>query len=658
MTTGGEYLEADGLGGFASGTASGVRTRRYHALLLHAHPDGRRFVLVNGVDAFLDGPAGSWPLSTQVYAGGAIQPDGQPWLAAFVAHPWPAWRHRFPDGSEVLFELVARHRHPQVLLRWQLVTAGAAPGAVTLRVRPLLSGRDYHGLQRENRTFAFEPAGGGGAGDDGAGRLRFRPYPGVPDVVVASNGRYRHQPYWYRWFHYADEAARGLDCEEDLASPGELSFDLHAGPAHLVLAAGALDAGAAQDLATRVWDDERARRARFASPEARAADAYIVEPAAAAAAPAAAAGVTGGARRAIVAGYPWFTEWGRDTFIALRGLCLATGRLDDAGAVLARWLPLLDDGLVPNRAPEGAVPPAYNAADASLWFVVAAFEYLEAARVAGAAADDQPLRAAVEAILAAHAAGTRHGIALAPDGLLAAGEPGLQLTWMDARIDDQVVTPRTGKPVEVQALWLNALWIGGRMELPSAARWRALFAQGRAAFGVRFWNPAAGHLHDVVDVDHHPGTHDPRLRPNQILAVGGLPLALLAGPQARAVVDAVEARLYTPLGLRTLDPRDPDYHPRFEGDMRARDAAYHQGAAWPWLLGPFVEAWVRVRSSTPEARREARGRFLPPLEALRAAGHGHLPELADGDPPQRPGGCPCQAWSLGELLRLERLVLG
>jgi predicted glycogen debranching enzyme len=240
------------------------------------------------------------------------------------------------------------------------------------------------------------------------------------------------------------------------------------------------------------------------------------------------------------------------------------------------------------------------------------------------------------------------------DGLLAAGVPGVQLTWMDARVGDRVITPRIGKPVEVEALWLNALSAASYLE-PS---WRGAFDRGRVAFLERFWNEDLGRLADVVDVDHVPGSRDDTLRPNQILAVGGLPVALLDGKRARRLVDVVEQELLTPIGLRSLGRGEPGYSPRYEGDSSARDAVYHQGTAWPWLIGPFVEAWVRVRGNTDAARRDARARFMTPMRAhLETAGLGHVSEIADADAPFAPKGCPFQAWSIGELLRLDRLVL-
>ena len=297
--------------------------------------------------------------------------------------------------------------------------------------------------------------------------------------------------------------------------------------------------------------------------------------------------------------------------------------------------------------------PEFNAVDASLWYVVAVHEFLQAARATVAPATATALRAAVGRIVAGYRAGTRYHIKMDDDGLLAAGVPGVQLTWMDAKVGDWVVTPRIGKPVEVQALWLNALKIAGT----TAPEWRDIYRHALASFQLRFWNEQRGCLFDVVDADHEAGKNDPAIRPNQILAVGGLPYQVLVEPYATAVVEAVERQLLTPLGLRSLAPSEPGYRPRYGGGVYERDSAYHQGTVWPWLMGPFVEAWLRVRGHSTEARREADRRFLAPLRAhLEVAGLGHVSEVADAEPPYRPGGCPFQAWSLGELLRASRLV--
>src|SRR6266566_5196967 len=384
------------------------------------------------------------------------------------------------------------------------------------------------------------------------------------------------------------------------------------------------------------------RREYYSNPLERAADAYLVKR---------------GQGKTLIAGYPWFGDWGRDTFIAIRGLCIGTGHLEDARDILLAWAGVVSQGMLPNRFPDSGEQPEFNSVDASLWYIIAVNDYLRAAKKQPTLTDDchtKKLLAAVEAILAGFNEGTRFGIRADRDGLLSAGEHGQQLTWMDARVDGREITPRIGKPVEIQALWLNALAIGAKF----SAHWKSLFDKGRAAFEEKFWNEHAGYLADVVDCDHRPGTVDLTFRPNQIFAVGGLPLQLLSQEKARRVVDAVEMLLLTPVGLRSLAPGEPRYAPHYQGGSRERDAIYHQGTVWPWLIGSFVEAWVRVRGSTSEAKAEARAKFLPPIyQHLNEAGLGHISEICDAELPHTPRGCPFQAWSLGELLRLERAVL-
>jgi predicted glycogen debranching enzyme len=463
----------------------------------------------------------------------------------------------------------------------------------------------------------------------------WRPYPGVPAVSASGDGRYRHDPVWYRNFVYAAELARGLDGGEDLASPGIFTWTLNGRGATLVLAAG--EASPDVDPAWLI-EREAKRRAGFTSPLQRAADAYVVQR---------------GQGKTIVAGYPWFTDWGRDTLIALRGFMTLPGGLDLARDILLAWGSAVSEGMLPNRFPDSGEQPEFNAVDASLWYVVAMHEFLKAAGEAVEPATAKALRGAAGKIVAGYRDGTRYGIRMDEDGLLAAGVPGMQLTWMDSKIGDWVVTPRIGKPVEIQALWLNALKIAGLASAP----WRDLYRRALASFQLRFWNEQRGCLFDVVDADHVPGRNDGSLRPNQILAVGGLPFQVLVEPYATRVVETVERQLLTPLGLRSLAPGEPGYRPQYGGSVFERDSGYHQGTVWPWLMGPFVEAWLRVRGNSAEAKREADARFLAPLRGhLNVAGLGHISEVADAEPPHRPGGCPFQAWSLGELLRASRLV--
>jgi predicted glycogen debranching enzyme len=633
-----EWLEADGLGGFASGTAAGIRTRRYHALLLTAAtPPTGRLVLVNGFDAWVTTAAGRFAISSQAYAPDVTYPDGVSRVADFGIEPWPLWTFELPDGTRLAQEILVPKDASAAAVSWRLL---AGSGTVTIEVRPFLSGRDSHALHHENPDFRFDTQ------SSADGRLRFRPYASLPAIAMRTNGAYEHGPEWYRAFLYAEERARGLDFLEDLATPGTFRFDVSSGEAVWLMAAegheAVLGTGGAGEALEALRLAERTRRAAFPGRLERAADAYLARR---------------GSGRTVIAGYPWFTDWGRDTFIALRGLCLATGRLDEAGQILGEWAGAVSEGMLPNFFPDGKAQPEFNSVDASLWYLIAVSEYFAARSASGmrvAGSERAKLQLAFGEILTGYARGTRFGIRAESDGLLAAGIPGVQLTWMDAKVGDWVVTPRIGKPVEIQALWINALKIADAF----TGQFRDLLAKATDSFERRFWNEAEGGLYDVVDPDHRPGTGDATLRPNQIFAVGGLPVPLLTGDRARRVVDIVEEKLWTPLGLRTLSPDAPGYRGRYEGGPLERDGAYHQGTAWPYLLGAFVEAWVRVRGGGAETIRAARARFLHPLEAhLGEAGLGHVSEIADGDAPHTPRGCPFQAWSVAEMLRLDRVIL-
>jgi predicted glycogen debranching enzyme len=630
-----EWLETDGFGGFASGTVDLVRTRRYHALLLAAtSPPTGRFVLVNGFEAWARTPAGRFPITRQLYGGDVLSPDGAVRIVRFSEDPWPRWTFRLEDGTTIEQEIFAARDPQATVLLWR--TPKNVSG-MSLEVRPLLSGRDYHALHHENPDFRFGPSGGGEV-------LIWHPYDGVPPIAIQSNGEYTPEPLWYRNFLYTEDRSRGLEAFEDLASPGFYKLDLSLGEGALILRSAETEEPRSPTLpaVAAMRRAEAKRRRSFSTRLERAADGYIVRK---------------GTGKTVVAGYPWFADWGRDTFISLRGLCLATGRLDDARQILLEWSGAVSQGMLPNRFPDRGEEPEYNSVDASLWYIVAVHECLSAsdrAKVRVPAGDRQKLLWAVRAILEGYAGGTRYGIRADRDGLLAAGIPGVQLTWMDSKIGDWVVTPRMGKPVEVQALWVNALEIGAA----ASAQWSELALKARSAFHERFWNEAGGFLYDVVDADHVTGAVDARFRPNQIFAVGGLPSVLVEGEKARRVLDEVERRLWTPAGLRSLAPEDPAYVGRYLGGMTARDAAYHQGTVWPWLAGAFVDGWVRVRGRTRAARREAREKFFAPLlRGLGDAGLGHISEIADGDPPHAARGCPFQAWSVAEAVYLDRVVL-
>ncbi|MEX3931310.1 amylo-alpha-1,6-glucosidase [Paraburkholderia phymatum] len=631
-----EWLEADGFGGFASGTVGTLRTRRYHALLLTATraPAGR-VVLVNGIEAWIEANGARYPLTMQRYAPDILYPDIAASLIAFDTTPWPTWRFRIDAQTGVIAEAFVAKATCETVLRWRAEFEEDAPRdrTITLHVRPLLSGRDYHALHHENGAFDFT------ARVDGE-RVQWQPYRDLPAIRALTNGAYRHAPDWYRNFCYVRERERGLDYTEDLATPGVFSFELLSDAAVMVLGADTghapPDMQAASAHADALANAEASRRACFSSRLQRSADAYVV------------ARSTG---HTIVAGFPWFTDWGRDTFIAMRGLLIATGRHAEAESILLAWAGTISEGMCPNRFPDYGGEPEYNSVDASLWFAIAVHDYLATGHASHETRDR--LHEAVDTILSGYTRGTRYGIRADDDGLLRAGVPGVQLTWMDAKVGEWVVTPRIGKPVEVQALWFNALRIAAQWD----ARWRDPAMRAAQSFAVRFVDPQTGALFDNVDVDHVRGAVDRSVRPNQIFAAGGLPFALVEGETARAVVAQVEAHLLTPLGLRTLSPEDHAYRGRYAGTPLERDRAYHQGTVWPWLLGPFVEAWLRAQRPDAATRDAARTRFLAPLDAhLDRAGLDHISEVADGDAPHAPGGTPFQAWSLGERLRVGVLL--
>ncbi|MEY2933050.1 MAG: hypothetical protein RL033_3799, partial [Pseudomonadota bacterium] len=615
-----EWLEADGLGGFASGTTLGLNTRRYHALLLVAvAPPAGRHVLVNDAVVWLERGSACQQLSSHRFSSGAaagVTRLAQPTPQRFSAAPWPRFECELEgatvdgvtldgvtlDGVTLVREVIALSGLPIVLHSWSV--SRPLPGA-RLCVRPLLSGRKFHALHQENIVCNLA------ATTDG-GQLLFQTYGSLPAVRSLANARFEASPDWYRRIQYEQERERGLDFVEDLASPGVLCFDLAQISADWILAADTLEVRAffagrgAHEVAADIRAREKERRAGYDSPLEVAGAAYLVRR---------------GSGQTIIAGYPWFGDWGRDTFIALRGLCLATQGWRAAKQILLEWAGVVSEGMLPNRfAEDPAEQPEYNSVDAALWYVLAVGELLEAQATALSLTERSRLELAVSSIVRGYSQGTRHNIRATPDGLLAAGAPGVQLTWMDAKVGDWVVTPRTGKPVEVQALWLNALAVAERLGQGTAE----LLQRGLHSFAARFDNGERG-LFDVVDVEHEPGRTDARLRPNQVLAVGGLPLALLPAERCRQVLERVEAELWTPMGLRSLAPGEPGYAPRYVGGVLARDSAYHQGTVWPWLIGPFIEAWVKCRGATPAAKAEARRRFFEPACAqLASAGVGHI----------------------------------
>lgn len=606
-----EWLESDGQGGFAMGTISGPATRRYHGLLCIAStPPTARVMLVNTLGESIDGYA----LDSHHYAD-SVFPDGATRLVSFSHVPWPTWRYTVA-GREVTRELVVLRNPTRTVIRWTS-TRGL------LVVTPLVSGRDVHALHHENQTLDPSCV-------ERERSVEIAPYPDAIVGVRLSGGIFTRKADWYRRFTYPLERERGLDFEEDLFSPGTVQFDLSLGPALLVLEP-ATNVRAAIDLPALLAAEAQRRPAE---PLPRAADAFVVR-----------ATPHGAPRTTVVAGYPWFTDWGRDTFISARGLGLAFGRELEEALLLA-WAPFLDGGMIPNRFPDAApgqtVGAEYNAVDASLWFGLRCAQHLGKETSASTRAT---LSRCVVDIFEGFLAGTRHHIHVDDDGLVHAGERGLQLTWMDAKVDDWVVTPRSGKPVEVQALWVAMLETGARtlqQDQPAiASEMLERAAWARISFAARFWCESRGWIYDVIDGQ----MRDETLRPNQLYALG-LVRPLVEPERARRALDAVQRELLVPVGLRTRS-RDAAYRGTMVGNQRARDSAYHEGIAWPFLLGIYADACQRVRGKVEP------GLLDGVLAHLGGPGLGQLAEVFDGDAPYTPRGCPAQAWSVAEVLRVQ-----
>jgi len=638
--TGLEWLETDGLGGWAGSTILGAHTRRYHGLLVAAtHPPVGRMVLLSRLDETVTVEDAAFDLACNRFPG-AVHPRGFEHLASFRKGVFPVWDYAFA-GVKLRKTVASIHGEPTRLVLYELLEA---PGPIHLALRPFFAGRDYHATAHANGSVHRE-----GTFAAGGSALAYRMYDGLPEVFVHVPGAaWELSPAWWNRFQYDRERERGLDCAEDLFTPGVLSVDLAPGARLGVIVSTRPPDNPADRDAFALLETERLRRAAvlgtfgnadpFCRALAAAGDSFIVR--------------RGETLRTVVAGYPWFSDWGRDTMISLPGLCLITRRFEEAKGILRAFARAVSEGMLPNRFPDQGEAPEYNTVDASLWYFVAVWKYLQATGADSFVRGE--LVPVLEEILAWHRRGTRHGIREDADGLLASGAPGVQLTWMDARVGDRVVTPRTGKPVEIQALWVNALsilaalrerWGGNGSDL----RQRSVSATAR--FNDLFWNEEARCLYDNIS-DTGP---DASLRPNQLLALS-LPFPLVTGERAESILRAVEANLLTPFGLRTLAPGDPAYQPRCTGSPAERDGAYHQGTVWPWLFGPYLTALVRVRGEAGRQQgRELLAAFTP---HLGQAGLGSVSEILDGDPPHTPRGCIAQAWSVAEILRAAVEDLG
>ena len=622
-----EWLVTNGLGGFASGTVAGVNTRRYHGLLVASmNPPVQRMVLLAALEEWLmaagDAPQ---PLSAQEYWDGTVYPDGFSRLADVeIEGMLPVFRWTIA-GRTIEKRIWMEHAVNRTVITYRLL---AGP-PLTLQLRPLFAHRDYHQQRHGQGGFDTAETNDGWIIDAEGVRsyLGFRPAPVV-----------RSGPDWYWRILHRAERERGLDDEEDLFTPGVVEIGLDQ-QADVVVVTGIdpVPPGWSATTSRQLADERQAAIIDPVtdSPLARqllvAAEQFRVRRG-------------NSSARTITAGYHWFTDWGRDSMISLPGLATRPGALWEARAVLDSNLRYLDQGLIPNRFPDNGQAPEYDTMDATLWLFQALAAYL---RVSGDWRFIADRLAALEDIIDWHIRGTRHNIRVDDgDGLLAGGDEGYALTWMDARVEDWVVTPRRGKPIEINALWYNALrltadWCERAMR--PAGRYREMAAQAFESAQQRFWFQAGGYCYDVID---GPQGDDPSLRPNQVIALS-LVYPLIQGDRARQTMARVDAQLLTPYGLRTLSRDDPRYQPAYRGDQRSRDAAYHMGMVWPWLIGPYLDAHLRLDGDRSAARR-----LLEPFQAhLTQAGLGTISEIFEPEPPYRPVGCIAQAWSVAEILR-------
>ena len=652
-----EWLVTNGLGGYASGTIPGAITRRYHGLLIAALPAPHgRMVMWSHVSEFLRfGPKDVVSLGGEEHAGGQLDLQGADFLREFrLEDGLPVWTYHVRD---LVLEksVLLPHLQNTVHVSYRVLTGEKR---ARLELRPAFHFRHHEAPVDVGTAGPYKLTSVGDRYEIAA--PRGRALPPLRMKVCDCASAFTISAKKLRQVVYRTEQSRGYAHEGDLWSPGFFHVDLEeTDSATLVGSTEEWDIvevlGPNNALAAE--QERRARLLQGAVPKARrdfpaelifAADQFVITPAGRFE-EAARAHAAGDEVRTVIAGYHWFTDWGRDTMISLEGLTLLTGRWLEAGYILRTFAYYIRDGLIPNMFPDGAREGVYHTADATLWFFHALGRYLERTK------DFNTLELLLPSLIDIaehHLRGTRFNIHVDPnDGLLAQGEAGYQLTWMDAKMDDWVVTPRRGKAVEINALWYNALcllanWLRETGEETSAKRYDKWAEKARASFNQRFWFAEGGYLYDVVDVDGG-SDRDASCRPNQLFAIS-LDHPVLNPAHWRSVVEIAEKKLVTPVGLRSLSPDDPNYKPIYGGDLRSRDGAYHHGTVWAWLIGPFIDAWLKVHPHDRSAARKFLERFP---EHLNDAGIGTISEVFDAREPHNAGGCVAQAWSIAEVLR-------
>ena len=635
-----EWLETNGLGGFASSTVVGLNTRRYHGLLTAAtKPPVGRMVLLSKFEETFAINEKRYDLSANQYPG-IVHPRGFELQTGFRLDPFPVLTYEV-HGIEIEKSVFMVQGANTTVVQYDFRKKQTQADNVTynFEIRPLIAFRDYHGLTHENAVLDSHV-------EVTDGLARISPYADLPALYFAHDeGEIETNGFWYRNFEYRIEQERGLDFHEDLFSPFSLRFKvepktLSNSGGRLSIIASTKPHEASQADGYRLDEIGRYRTIEQSAPAnslAReltvAADKYLVGR---------------GEQKTIIAGYHWFADWGRDTMIALPGLTLATGQTKIAKSILLEFSKHVDQGMLPNRFPDAGEQPEYNTVDATLWFFEAVRALIEHTNDHAFVRDH--IYKVFRDIIDWHVRGTRYNIHVDTDGLLFSGETGAQLTWMDAKVGDWVVTPRTGKAVEIQALWYNALRVMVALaqkfgDKSGQKQYKEMATRARRSFNELFWNEATACLYDVVNTDER----DASIRPNQVLAVS-LSHSMVPKARAKSILRVVERELLTPRGLRTLSPRDSRYVGRYEGDPRSRDGSYHQGTVWPWLMGSYITAYGKTFGEK-EGRRFATEWLKNFDDHLREACLGQISEIFDGDPPHTPRGCVAQAWSVAELLR-------
>jgi predicted glycogen debranching enzyme len=627
-----EWLETNGIGGFASGTISGANTRRYHGLLTPAtRPPLGRITMLSKFEETLIVEGNRYELSTNQFPK-TVVPQGFRFIKFFTLNPFPTWVYEI-NGIEIEKKVFMIHGSNSTVLQYRALNLEKK---IELELKPLLSFSDYHSLQREtsdfNRDFNISE-----------NLISMQPIHDMPPFYLSHNANgIEKSGYWYRNFEYSIEKERGFDFTEDLFQPFVLKFNL-ASTAIVIASTEPIDISKTKSFE----NDEHTRRQllimkaeakdEFAQQLVLAADQFVV---------------SRGDGKTIIAGYPWFSDWGRDTMISLSGLTLATNRPEIAKSILLEFSKHVSEGMLPNRFPDAGEVPEYNTVDATLWYFEAVRAYVEKTKDYDFVC--KYLYEKLANILAWHVEGTRYSIKMDDDGLLFAGENGVQLTWMDAKIGDLVITPRTGKAVEIQALWYNALRIMEKFanefgDSEDCEQYKRLASIAKKNFNKQFWNETEECLHDVINGENK----DASVRPNQIFAVS-LHYSMLSIGKARKVVKKVETELLTPLGLRSLSPKDEKYCPIYEGSPLKRDSAYHQGTVWAWLIGGFIDAYRKVSPNGNKSEAQIQSWLTGFENHLSEAGLGQISEIFDADSPNLPRGCFAQAWSVAELLRVSR----